>query len=70
MVHAARKENACVCLFASAPIEVQLSHRAAEPILDLVAAYHGLIFIDSRKHFVHRITLHADGIPPYFPIQE
>ncbi len=31
---------------------------------DLVTAYHGLIFIDDRKHFIHRITLHADGIPP------
>jgi len=37
---------------------------------DLVAAYHGLIFIDDRKHFVHRITLHADGIPAGFPIQD
>lgn len=38
--------------------------------LDLVTAYHGLIFIDDQKHFVHRITLHADGIPPEFPVQE
>jgi len=37
---------------------------------DLVAAYHGLIFIDDRRHFIHRITLHADGIPPAFPIQD
>ena len=37
---------------------------------DLVTGYHGLIFIDDRKHFVHRITLHADGIPPAFPIQD
>ena len=37
---------------------------------DLVTAYHGLIFIDDRKHFIHRITLHADGIPPAFPIQD
>jgi hypothetical protein len=37
---------------------------------DLVAGYHGLIFIDDRKHFVHRITLHADGIPPNYPIQD
>jgi hypothetical protein len=37
---------------------------------DLVTAYHGLIFIDDRKHFIHRITLHADGIPPGFPIQD
>ena len=38
--------------------------------LDLVTAYHGLIFIDDQKHFVHRITLHADGIPGDFPVQE
>jgi hypothetical protein len=37
---------------------------------ELVAAYHGLIFIDDRKHFIHRITLHADGIPPPFPVQD
>ncbi len=37
---------------------------------ELVAAYHGLIFIDDRKHFIHRITLHADGIPPAFPVQD
>jgi hypothetical protein len=38
--------------------------------VDLVTAYHGLIFIDDRRHFVHRITLHADGIPPAFPVQD
>jgi len=37
---------------------------------DLVTAYHGLIFIDDRTHYVHRITLHADGIPPGFPVQD
>jgi hypothetical protein len=37
---------------------------------DLVTAYHGLIFIDDRKHAVHRITMHADGIPPAFPVQD
>jgi hypothetical protein len=41
-----------------------------EQAKDLVTAYHGLIFIDDRKHFIHRITLHADGIPPAFPIQD
>ena len=41
-----------------------------EQSLDLVAAYHGLIFVDSENHFVHRITLNADGIPPVFPIQD
>ncbi|HUA17486.1 MAG TPA: hypothetical protein VMB25_01995 [Bryobacteraceae bacterium] len=38
--------------------------------IDLVAAYHGLVFIDERKHYVHRITLHADGVPPDFPVQD
>jgi hypothetical protein len=42
----------------------------AEQNKDLVTAYHGLIFIDDRKHYVHRITLHADGIPPSYPIQD
>ena len=41
-----------------------------EQSLDLVTAYHGLIFIDSEKHYVHRITLQADEIPPSFPIQD
>ena len=43
---------------------------APEQHKDLVTAYHGLIFIDDDAHFVHRITLHADGIPPAFPIQD
>jgi hypothetical protein len=41
-----------------------------EQAKEIVTAYHGLIFIDDRKHFIHRITLHADGIPPAFPIQD
>lgn len=41
-----------------------------EGSVDFVAAYHGLIFLDVRNHFVHRITLHADGIPSSFPVQD
>ena len=41
-----------------------------ERSLDLVAAYHGFIFIDNKDHFVYRVTLHADGIPSNFPIQD
>ena len=41
-----------------------------EQSMDLVTGYHGLIFIDSEKHFVHRITLQADEIPSSFPIQD
>jgi len=42
----------------------------SEESFDLATAYHGLIFIDSETHFVHRITFHADEIPPSFPIQD
>lgn len=38
--------------------------------LDLKTSYHGLVFIDETKHFVHRITVHPDNIPPDFPVQE
>ena len=38
--------------------------------LEFVAGYHGLIFIDDTRHLVHRITLHADAIPPNFPVQD
>jgi hypothetical protein len=38
--------------------------------LDLVAAYHGFVFIDGENHLVYRITLHFDGIPQTFPIQD
>jgi hypothetical protein len=41
-----------------------------ERSLDLVAAYHGFIFIDNKDHFVYRVTLHPDGIPSNFPIQD
>jgi len=38
--------------------------------LDLVAAYHGLVFVDVDRHAVHRITMHADAIPRNFPVQD
>jgi hypothetical protein len=38
--------------------------------LELAAPYHGLIFIDSEKHFVHRVSLQFDDIPLSFPIQD
>lgn len=41
-----------------------------EKSLDFVAPYHGFIFIDNKDHFVYRVTLHADGIPSNFPIQD
>jgi len=38
--------------------------------LDLTTPYHGLIFVDSQNLVVRRITLHADEIPPSYPIQD
>jgi len=38
--------------------------------LEVAAPYHGLIFIDSEKHFVHRVSLQFDDIPLSFPIQD
>jgi hypothetical protein len=44
--------------------------RVARHKLDLVAGYHGLIFIDDLRHSVYRITQHADGIPRDYPVQD
>jgi hypothetical protein len=44
--------------------------RTKKENLDLVTGYHGLVFIDDRKHLIHRITLHPDGIPRDFPVQD
>lgn len=38
--------------------------------MDLMTPYHGLVFVDAQRHCVHRITLHADEIPPEFPVQD
>jgi hypothetical protein len=37
---------------------------------DIVIAYHGVIEVDDQNHFVHRITLIGDGIPPDYPVQD
>jgi len=44
--------------------------KVPERKLDLVTGYHGLVFIDAQRRMVHRITLHPDGIPLSFPIQD
>jgi hypothetical protein len=41
-----------------------------EKKLDLVAGYHGLVFVDASRHLTQRITLHPDGIPASFPVQD
>jgi hypothetical protein len=37
--------------------------------LDLVPAYHGLVYVDKNTHEIMRITLEAEGIPPSFPVR-
>lgn len=55
---------------ANSDYHIVVPGRSAAQNMDLVTAYHGLVFIDDRKHLIHRITLHPDGIPPSFPVQE
>lgn len=44
--------------------------KVPEQQLDLVTGYYGLIFIDARDRVVRRITLHPEGIPASFPVQD
>ncbi len=37
--------------------------------LDLVPAYHGLIYVDNETHEITRVTLEAENIPPSFPVK-
>jgi len=52
------------------PFRSKFHIEAPDQSIDLVSAYHGLVFIDSETHFVHRVTLLFDDIPLSFPIQE
>jgi hypothetical protein len=37
--------------------------------LDIVPAYHGLIYVDNKTHEILRVTLAAEGIPADFPVK-
>ena len=37
--------------------------------LDLIPAYHGLVYIDNQTRNVMRVTLEAEEIPPDFPVK-
>ena len=41
-----------------------------EGSLDIATAYHGTVLIDDNDHFVHRITLSVDDIPPALFIKD
>ena len=43
---------------------VNFEHR-----LDLVPAYHGLVYVDNQTHEILRVTLMAEGIPADFPVR-
>ena len=38
--------------------------------MDIVPAYHGLVYVDKKTHEIMRITLEAEGIPPSFPVRK
>jgi hypothetical protein len=37
--------------------------------LDIVPAYHGLVFVDAKSHEVVRVTLEAENLPASFPVK-
>ena len=37
--------------------------------LDIVPAYHGLVYVDRKTHEITRVTLEADNIPADFPVK-
>lgn len=41
-----------------------------EQSLNIIAGYQGEIFIGNEDHFVHRIALQAEDIPPTYPVQD
>jgi hypothetical protein len=37
--------------------------------LDIIPAYHGLVYVDPKTHEIVRVTLEAENIPPTFPVK-
>ncbi len=44
-------------------------HVVYERSMDVVPAYSGLVYVDQETHQVTRVTLHADDLPPAFPVK-
>jgi hypothetical protein len=44
-------------------------HIVYDKKLDIVPAYHGLVYVDKESHELLRVTLAAENIPPDFPIK-
>jgi len=44
-------------------------HLVFEKKMDIVPAYHGLVYVDNKTHEVMRVTLEAENIPADFPIK-
>ena len=44
-------------------------HITYERSMDIVPAYHGLIYVDAKSHDIMRVTLAAENIPATFPVK-
>lgn len=44
-------------------------HIVFDKKLDIVPAYHGLVYVDKQTHEVMRVTLEAENIPSDFPVK-
>ena len=44
-------------------------HLVFEKKMDIVPAYHGLVYVDNKTHEVMRVTLEAENVPADFPIK-
>ncbi len=44
-------------------------HITYERSMDIVPAYHGLIYVDNKTHDIMRVTLAAEDIPETFPVK-
>jgi hypothetical protein len=45
-------------------------HIVYERKMDIIAGYHGEVFVDRDTHLVTRLTSEAEDIPPSFPVQQ
>ncbi|MGD0499414.1 MAG: hypothetical protein ABSC23_13365 [Bryobacteraceae bacterium] len=44
-------------------------HIVYDRSLDIVPAYHGLVYVDPKTHEVMRVTLAAEDLPPDYPVK-
>jgi hypothetical protein len=44
-------------------------HITYERTMDIVPAYHGLVYVDNKTHDIMRVTLAAEDVPETFPVK-